>query len=171
VTLVFSHLEVVLTGGKERLCRLHKLAVPHCYSLLKVTLNYISSAYTLIPTSLSPKTTIKTSFSTPEHIMSDYTSTRDGFQRAMQWSLTGPPEEAKAYAEATVLPTFYHTMNGHKLDYDTYVKGIEEWRAKISEYKPNVLVEPLRLEVRSCGVEFEADTPYSAPSFYATVTN
>jgi hypothetical protein len=29
-------------------------------------------------------------------------------------------------------------MNGHKLDYDTWIKGIQDWRAKISEYKPNV---------------------------------
>jgi hypothetical protein len=81
--------------------------------------------------------------------MSEYTSTRDGFQRAMQWSLTGPPEETKAYTEATTLPTFYHIMNGHKLDYDAYVKGIQEWRAKISEYKPNVSVKTLYLFVRS----------------------
>jgi hypothetical protein len=56
----------------------------------------------------------------------------------MQWSLTGPPEETIAYAEATAVPTFYQIMNGHKLDYDTWIKGIQDWRAKISEYKPNV---------------------------------
>jgi hypothetical protein len=70
--------------------------------------------------------------------MSEYTSTREGFQRAMQWSLTGPPEETIAYAEATALPTFYQIMNGQKLDYDTWIKGIQDWRTKISEYKPNV---------------------------------
>jgi hypothetical protein len=64
--------------------------------------------------------------------MSEYTSTREGFQRAMQWSLTGPPEETIAYAEATALPTFYQIMN------DTWIKGIQDWRTKISEYKPNV---------------------------------
>jgi hypothetical protein len=85
------------------------------------------------------------SFSKPEHIMSEYTSTRDGFQRAMQWSLTGPPEETKVYAEATTLPTFYHIMNGHKLDYDAYIAGIQEWRAKISEYKPDVSVKTFYL--------------------------
>jgi hypothetical protein len=72
--------------------------------------------------------------------MSEYSSTREGFQRAMQWSLTGPPEETKAYVEATVLPSFYQTMNGHKLEYEIYTKGIEEWRAKGTDYKPRVCV-------------------------------
>ncbi|KAH3911493.1 hypothetical protein HBH56_135580 [Parastagonospora nodorum] len=70
--------------------------------------------------------------------MSEYTSTKSGFQKAMEWSLTGPPSQTKAYAEATVVPTFYHVMNGERLEYDAYVKGIEEWRGKISEYKPVV---------------------------------
>ncbi|KAI1386601.1 uncharacterized protein F4822DRAFT_431471 [Hypoxylon trugodes] len=70
--------------------------------------------------------------------MSEYTSTREGFQRAMEWSLQGNPEEAKSYAEATSLPTFYHQMNGRRLAYDDYVKGIVEWRGKVSEYKPVV---------------------------------
>jgi hypothetical protein len=72
--------------------------------------------------------------------MSQYTSTLEGFQRAMEWSLTGLAEESTAYAEATTLPTFYHVMNGVKLEYDAYIGGIAEWRAKISEYKPKVLV-------------------------------
>jgi hypothetical protein len=70
--------------------------------------------------------------------MTEYTSTYEGFQRAMQWSLTGPANETAAYAEATVLPTFYHVMNGQRLEYDAYVKGIEEWREKVSEYKPKL---------------------------------
>jgi hypothetical protein len=72
--------------------------------------------------------------------MSEYTSTFGGFQRAMEWSLTGPAEESTAYAEATTLPTFYHVMNGIRLEYNAYISGIAEWRAKISEYKPKVLV-------------------------------
>jgi hypothetical protein len=72
--------------------------------------------------------------------MSEYTSTKSGFQKAMQWSLTGPPSDTKAYVEATVIPTFYQVMNGERLEYDAYVKGIEEWRGKISEYKPVVYV-------------------------------
>jgi hypothetical protein len=71
-------------------------------------------------------------------IMSEYTSTIEGFQKAMQWSLSGPPEGTKEYVEATTLPTFYHTMNGQKLEMDVYIKGIEEWRSKVSEYKPKV---------------------------------
>jgi hypothetical protein len=70
--------------------------------------------------------------------MSKYTSTLEGFQRAMKWSLTGPPEESKLYAQATTTPTFYHIMNGQRLSYDTYVKSIEEWRAKIGDYEPVV---------------------------------
>ena len=68
--------------------------------------------------------------------MSDYTSTREGFQRAMKWSLTGPPEEANLYAEATAVPTFYQVTNGKRLSWDEYVKNIEEWRARISDYEP-----------------------------------
>ncbi|KIW00380.1 uncharacterized protein PV09_08090 [Verruconis gallopava] len=70
--------------------------------------------------------------------MSEYTSSRDGFQRAMQWSLSGKPEDAKLYAEATGTPDFCHIMNGQKLEGDSYVQGIAEWRAKSSEYHPVV---------------------------------
>ncbi|KAI0966503.1 hypothetical protein F4678DRAFT_466334 [Xylaria arbuscula] len=70
--------------------------------------------------------------------MSEYTSTIEGFQRAMEWSLTGPPEKAIEYAEATATPTFHQVINGKHLDFNTYVKGIAEWRGKVSEYKPVV---------------------------------
>lgn len=70
--------------------------------------------------------------------MSEYTSTREGFQRAMEWSLTGPPEDSHLYAESTGLPTFYQIMNGQHIAYDDFVKHIVEWRGKISEYKPVV---------------------------------
>lgn len=70
--------------------------------------------------------------------MSEYTSTIEGFQRAMKWALTGPPHEAKAYVEALSTPSFYQIMNGQNLSYDVYLKGIEEWRGKISEYNPVV---------------------------------
>jgi hypothetical protein len=72
--------------------------------------------------------------------MSEYTSTRDGFQRAMEWSLTGSPEDAKLYAEGTVTSNFYHVMNGQHLAYDAYIKGIADWRGQISDYKPKVWV-------------------------------
>ena len=72
--------------------------------------------------------------------MSEYTSTRHGFERAMKWSLTGPPKDAKLYAESTAVPTFYHVMNGQRIAYDAYVEGIATWRAKISDYKPSVYV-------------------------------
>jgi hypothetical protein len=72
--------------------------------------------------------------------MSEYTSTREGFQRAMEWSLSGDPNEAKAYAEALSTPNFYQVMNGKRLAFDTYVEEIAQWRAKVSEYKPVVCV-------------------------------
>lgn len=75
---------------------------------------------------------------TPSEVMSEYTSTRDGFQRAIEWSLTGPPDEAKAFAEAVSTPDFYQVLNGHRLPYDEYVKHIEEMRAKVVEWKPIV---------------------------------
>ncbi|CAG8955592.1 hypothetical protein HYFRA_00009546 [Hymenoscyphus fraxineus] len=70
--------------------------------------------------------------------MSEYTSTLSGFQRAMKWSLTGPPEDSKTYAEATSTPAFYQIMNGKRISYSDYVAGIEEWRGKISDYDPIV---------------------------------
>ena len=70
--------------------------------------------------------------------MSEYTSTREGFQRAMKWSLTGPPEEAVKYAEATVIPTFYQVNNGKRIPYDDYVKHIAELRGKVSNYEPKL---------------------------------
>ncbi|KAI1272830.1 hypothetical protein F5Y07DRAFT_280754 [Xylaria sp. FL0933] len=70
--------------------------------------------------------------------MSEYTSTLEGFQRVMEWSLTGPPEKATEYAETTSTSTFYQVINGRRLDLETYVKHIEEMRAKVSDYKPVV---------------------------------
>ncbi|KAJ6515607.1 hypothetical protein C8R45DRAFT_213493 [Mycena sanguinolenta] len=69
--------------------------------------------------------------------MSEYTSTIEGFQRAMAMSLSGTIS-GKEYAEATSTPTFYQIMNGNRLELDAYIKGIDEWRAKISDYKPVV---------------------------------
>ncbi|KAG6357423.1 hypothetical protein INS49_013300 [Diaporthe citri] len=70
--------------------------------------------------------------------MSEYTSTIEGFQRAMKWSLTGPPQEAKEYAEAVTTPTFHHIMDGQRLSYDDNIKRIQEWRGKCSHYEPVV---------------------------------
>lgn len=56
----------------------------------------------------------------------------------MKWSLSGPPQEANAYVEALSNPGFYKIMNGQRLPYDVYLKGIEEWRGKISDYEPVV---------------------------------
>lgn len=70
--------------------------------------------------------------------MSEYSSTKEGFQRAMEWSLTGNAEDAKSYAASTTLPSFYHVMNGKRLEHDEYVSHIVEWRGKVTEYKPVV---------------------------------
>lgn len=75
--------------------------------------------------------------------MSEYTSTRHGFERAMKWSLTGSPKDAKLYVESTAVPTFYHVMNGQRIDYNAYVENIATRRAKISDYKPSIYVYSL----------------------------
>ncbi|KAI2615395.1 hypothetical protein GGR54DRAFT_642417 [Hypoxylon sp. NC1633] len=75
--------------------------------------------------------------------MSEFTSTREGFQRAMELSLTGSPDDSAAYAESIQTPTYYHIMNGSHLDYAESVKEIAEWRGKGAEYKP-VINEFLR---------------------------
>ncbi|KAI0443673.1 hypothetical protein F4803DRAFT_303899 [Xylaria telfairii] len=67
--------------------------------------------------------------------MSEYTSTLEGFQRAMEWSLTGPPEEAHVYAESILMPTFYHTNNGKRRPYNDFVNNIAGWRDMISQFK------------------------------------
>lgn len=59
----------------------------------------------------------------------------------MKWSLTGPPQGAKDYAEAVTTPTFYHIMDGQRLSYDDNIKRIEEWRGKSSHYEPVVYVK------------------------------
>ena len=70
--------------------------------------------------------------------MSEFTSTREGFQRAMERSLKGSPEETKAYVESILLPNFHHIMNYNRLDYDAYVDNIIDWRRKVTEYTPVV---------------------------------
>lgn len=92
--------------------------------------------------------------------MSEYTSTLKGFQRAMEWSLNGPPEDARSYAEAMSTKDFCkdvscllvpnisvsrlltlrtdHIMNGQRVTMEESIKHIAEWRGKISEYKPVV---------------------------------
>ncbi|KAI0456595.1 hypothetical protein F5B21DRAFT_502203 [Xylaria acuta] len=70
--------------------------------------------------------------------MSEYTSTLEGFQRSMEWGLTGPPEESYLYAESTTMPTFYQIINGQRLAYDAFVKHVMEWRVRVSEFRPVV---------------------------------
>ena len=56
----------------------------------------------------------------------------------MKWSLLGPPEEAKRYAEATTTPNFCHIFNGERLEYDAWFNSIVEWRGRITNYDPVV---------------------------------
>lgn len=53
----------------------------------------------------------------------------------MNWSLTGPPEEAKSYAEATSTADFYHILNGNRLSYAHFVAAIEQYRGKVSNHE------------------------------------
>ncbi|KAH9906366.1 hypothetical protein F4778DRAFT_725572 [Xylariomycetidae sp. FL2044] len=70
--------------------------------------------------------------------MSEYTSTQEGFQRAMESSLDGPPEEAKLYYKSIATPSFYQIVNGKRRDYDACVKHIEGRRAEVRHFKPVV---------------------------------
>lgn len=54
--------------------------------------------------------------------MSEYTSTLEGFQRAMEWSINGPPEEFHLYEESISMPTFYQVINGKRVSYDDFVQ-------------------------------------------------
>ncbi|KAI1331791.1 hypothetical protein F5Y16DRAFT_243785 [Xylariaceae sp. FL0255] len=67
--------------------------------------------------------------------MTEYTSSIEGFQRAMERSLT---ILGKEHAESFETPSFYHILNGERINYDDHVKDIDAWREKISEYKPVV---------------------------------
>ncbi|KAI2603842.1 uncharacterized protein GGS25DRAFT_525116 [Hypoxylon fragiforme] len=50
--------------------------------------------------------------------MAEYTTTREAFQRAMERSLTGRPEDSKLYTESTATPAFYQVMkNGRRIPY------------------------------------------------------
>lgn len=70
--------------------------------------------------------------------MSEYTSTREGWQRTVEGMLIGPPSEAKHYVESIAVPSFYSTKDGVRLEYDAYISGIEKWRHKVTNWKPVV---------------------------------
>lgn len=72
--------------------------------------------------------------------MSEYTTTKEGFQNAMKISLTGPPEDSRSYYDATATSSFYHMFNGTRLEGKAYIDSIAEWRGKISDYDPVVFV-------------------------------
>ena len=81
--------------------------------------------------------------------MSEYTSTKEGFQKAMEISLNGKPEDAQKYTDATSTETFYHLFNGKREDREHFTRGVAEWRGKITDYVPvvSVLIK-LRLSKR-----------------------
>jgi hypothetical protein len=46
--------------------------------------------------------------------------------------------ETKAYAEAMVVPSFYHIINGERHQYDEWFASLETWGGKITDYEPVV---------------------------------
>jgi hypothetical protein len=70
--------------------------------------------------------------------MTEYTSTRAGFERAMKWSLTGPADETIKYMEALCEPDYTHTFNGKVMTYAEALKMIEDMRPKAARYEPKV---------------------------------
>ncbi|CAI6332779.1 unnamed protein product [Periconia digitata] len=56
----------------------------------------------------------------------------------VQWNgaSQGHRKRREHYVDATSQPDFCHIVNQQKLDYTSYLKGLEEWRGKVSEYKP-----------------------------------
>ena len=70
--------------------------------------------------------------------MSEYTSTHEGFQRAMERSLTGRPEEAEEYVTSIALPTFYQITDGRRRSYGDWVQHIAKRRAQVSKFQPFV---------------------------------
>jgi len=70
--------------------------------------------------------------------MSDYSSTREGFQRAMEWCLQGEPGQAKEFVQSTSTDSFYQILNGERRNYEEYIKGIHEVRAMANDFKPVV---------------------------------
>lgn len=70
--------------------------------------------------------------------MAEYTSTREGFQRAMKEALAGPPGEEQAFASRVGTPTFYQIFNRKKLQGEAYTSNLGMWRGKITEYDPIV---------------------------------
>ena len=72
--------------------------------------------------------------------MAEHTSTREGLQKALEWSLTGPAtdEDVRKFVEATVLPDFYQIKSGQRIEYEEYLKGIVELRGVATDYKPKM---------------------------------
>ncbi|KAH7325640.1 hypothetical protein B0I35DRAFT_405004 [Stachybotrys elegans] len=70
--------------------------------------------------------------------MSEYTSTREGFQAALEMVLAGPPEHARGCVEKVFTPRFYQIFNGERKDMNEYVDGITEMRRKTSNLKVKV---------------------------------
>jgi hypothetical protein len=66
-------------------------------------------------------------------------STRAGYQLAMKNALINTSSaETKAYAEAMVVPSFYHIINGERHQYDEWFASLETWGGKITDYEPVV---------------------------------
>lgn len=72
--------------------------------------------------------------------MSEYTSSIEGFQKAMEWTLNGPAtsEDVQAYVNSTTAPGFYQVLNNKRFERDEHSAHIKEMREKVDGFKPKV---------------------------------
>lgn len=66
--------------------------------------------------------------------MSSPMATRETFQQAMKNCLDGKPDDAASFADTITTSGFYQVINGNRLERDTYVKHLADWRGKTSDY-------------------------------------
>ncbi len=65
--------------------------------------------------------------------MSEYTSSREGFQRAMTLSMTGKPEDMQSFADALTEPSFYHLLNGERVERAAWCEKLVQMRSGMVE--------------------------------------
>lgn len=70
--------------------------------------------------------------------MAEYTSTAEGFRRAMEWSCEGPAEEVERFAEAVLSPHFCHIFLNKRYDLEAFKSQLVKGRALWSEFKLEV---------------------------------
>ncbi len=68
--------------------------------------------------------------------MTQYTSTKAGFQRLMELVLAGKPEDAKVFADEIATPSFYQILNGARIERQAWVDKLVDMRVRIQEWEP-----------------------------------